>query len=192
MNNCYLIAFNKQLRKIELNQSMLNASNDELTNLKYIDSVTSKYDEETFRNYLLNRGIIENINTPICIVNQKLNSRQEKEMDIYRIINKGKYDNYLSDSSTLLEQFQSLYYDNQDFKEIANYIITDDEIKRIFYFNGYSGRSYKLDYNNIRNIVLSLNVFEKYKKLELYNDKDNDYTKYVNEINSLLSHNYNI
>ena len=192
MNNCYLIAFNKQLRQIELNQNMLKATDDELNNLKYIDSITSKYSEETFKNYLLKRGIIENIDTPICIVNQKENYRQEKEINIYRIINKGYYDNYLTNSSNLLEEFQTRYYSNNDFKEIANYIITEDEIKRIFYFNGYSGRSYKLDYNNIRNIVLSLNIFKKYKKLEFYNDKDNNYIDHRDEIISLLSHNYNI
>ena len=191
MNNCFLVAFNKQLRRIELNQDMLNAS-DDFEKLKHIDSFTSKYDEEPFKNYLLKKGIIENIDTPICIVNQKENHRNEKEINIYRVINSGLYNKYLSNSSELLDIFQKLYDSDNNYKEIANFIINEDKINRIFYFNGHSGKTYKLDYDDVRNIVLSLNIFNKYKKLELFNEKNNDYLAHKDEINSLLSNNYNI
>ena len=191
-NNCYLIAFNQQLRKININQQMLDISSDEARKLKYIDSLTSPLEEKEFREYLFKKGIIESIDTPICIVDEYKKYDNTKDINIFRIITKGNNNEKLDNDYKLLEDFQTLYYTNKDYQEIANFIIGQDEIKRIFFFNGYNGRKYKLDYYNVRNIVLSLNVFDKYKKLDNTPEKDYDYMAHKDEIISLLSSRSNI
>ena len=192
MNNYYLLAFNKQLRPIEIIKEEEKSSINDQSNLKYIDLVSSKYNEEEFRNFLLKKGIIEKIDTPICIVNEEKKRNRDKEIKIYRVINKGMYNDNLENYSQLLEKFIGLYDNNQDFKDIANFIITKSEIDRIFRINGYSGRIYKLEYHNVRNIVFSFNIFNKYHKLDNYPDKDNDYISHKDEINSLLEPKHNI
>jgi hypothetical protein len=56
----------------------------------------------------------------------------------------------------------------------------------IFYFNGYGGRTYKLDHQYARNIVLSLNIFKMYGTLSNYQDKNNNYDQSSDELISLL------
>ena len=54
MNNYYIVALNKDgVKLVELNNSMLNESEDKLHNLAYIDSITSQYDEEVFRRFII-------------------------------------------------------------------------------------------------------------------------------------------
>ena len=192
MNNCYIMAFNKKIRLISLNNNVLKADVDELTNLKYIDSIISKYNEKDFKEYLFRNSIIESMDTPICIVNEYINSNNLKDINVYKIITKGTYNNYLNNNAYLLEKFQQLYFSDDNYREIANKIMGEDEVKRIFYFNGYSGRNYKLNYMQTRNIVLSLNIFDVYKDYKLYELNDYDFESHKDEIISLLSTKTNI
>ena len=186
MNNCYLIAFNKQLRIINLDQELLNAKYEDLSKLKFIDSITSRYDEKELKEKLFQKGIIESDDTPICI--SRIHMHQNKKETInYRLLTKGPA-NYLLDNvdSAILQDFHQLYDGDKKFKEIAEFIIGKDNINMIFYFNGYGGRTYKLDYQYARNIVLSLNIFKMYGTLSNYQDKNNNYDQSSDEIISLL------
>ena len=192
MNNCYMIAFNKELRPITLNQNVLKVDYSELKKLTLIDSVTSKMSDEELRRKLFEHGIIESINTPLCIVNEKVNYGT-KDIDIFRIITKDYYSSSLNNvGDNILLKFQELYYDDLDFKEIANFILGDDKIQMIFHLYGLGGRRYKLDYPDERNIVLSLNIYKKYHKLENYPEKDDKYELHKDEIIHLLSTRVNI
>ena len=186
MNNCYLIAFNKQLRKINVDPEILNANKEEADKLRFIDFATSRYDEKELKEKLFQNGIIESVDTPICI-SRVSTFAGKKEVTNFRLLTKGPY-NYLLESldSAILEDFHKLYDDDKNFKEIANFIIGQDNIKRIFYFNGYSGRAYKLDYPDARNIVLSQNIHRMYETLSNYQDKNNNYDQSSEEIISLL------
>jgi len=186
MNNCYLIAFNKQLRIINLDQELLNAKYEDLSKLKFIDSVTSRYDEKELKEKLFQKGIIESVDTPICISRIHMH-QNKKETTNYRLLTKGPL-NYLLDNvdSAILQDFHQLYDGDKNFKEIAEFIIGKDNINMIFYFNGYGGRTYKLDYQYARNIVLSLNIFKMYGTLSNYQDKNNNYDQSSDEIISLL------
>ena len=186
MNNCYLVAFNKQLRIINLDQELLNANYEDLSKLKFIDSVTSRYDEKELKEKLFKKGIIESVDTPICISRVYMH-QNKKETTNYRLLTKGPA-NYLLDSvdSAILQDFHQLYDGDKNFKEIAEFIIGKDNINMIFYFNGYGGRTYKLDYQYARNIVLSLNIFKMYETLSNYQDQNNNYDQSSDEIISLL------
>jgi len=186
MNDCYLIAFNKQLRKINLDQELLNAKYEDLSKLKFIDSITSRYDEKELKEKLFKKGIIESVDTPICI-SKVTTLANKKDVINFRLLTKGPK-NYLLKSidDEILQDFHQLYDADSNFKEIANYIIGQDNINRIFYFNGYGGRTYKLDYQYARNIVLSLNIFQMYGRLSEYQDKNNNYDQSRDEIISLL------
>jgi hypothetical protein len=186
MNNCYLIAFNKQLRKINLDQELLNAKYEDLSKLQFIDSITSRYDEKELKEKLFQKGIIESVDTPICI-SRVSTFGNKKEVINYRLLTSGPYSNTLGaiDGEVLMD-FHDLYDNDKQFQEIANFIIGKENIGRIFYFNGYGGRAYKLNYSDARNIVLAQNIYKMCGTLSNYQDKNNDYNQSSDEIISLL------
>ena len=69
MNYYYIVALDTKPRIVYLDENKLDEKDNlKLTNLAYIDYITSQYDEETFRNYLFKNNIISYKDTPIFIV----------------------------------------------------------------------------------------------------------------------------
>lgn len=176
----YIIALNNEIRYINFNNEILKAKEEDLTNLKFIDFVTSKYGEDKLRNYLIQKKLIDNIDTPLCIVRPVMPIfSNELVLEYYEILYKDKYSSYLKDNTYLLDEFKKNYYSNNEFKELSNNIIGQEEIQRIFFFDGYNGRRNNLNYIQTRQIISVLNNYDSKRKINDYAKRKEDIIKYM-------------
>ena len=208
--NYYLVALNfeekddfnheivKCPRIINLNNDMLNEKDPkELTNLAYIDNLTSKYEEGVMRRYLFDKGIIDNFNTPITIVrlsngyrednfgNRKSVTKIKYFCPIFKSKNSDLINNIalstirqrtllLSDAGYLLQKFNDLYTYDSEYAKIARFIIDQYDIKHLLNYKDYlkDNKSNPIKYELLREVVSSMYEYEKSK----------NYLKFVEDV----------
>ena len=221
--NYYLVALNfeekdnysheiiRQPRIINLNNDMLKEEDSkELTNLAYIDNLTSKYEEGAMRRYLFDKGIIDNIYTPICLVrlsngynkdsfgNRKSENKIKYFSPIFKSKNSDLINNIalstirqrtllLSDASYLLQKFYDLYIYDSEYAKIADYIIDEHDIKHLLNYKNYlkDSKSNPIKYELLREVVSSFYEYEKNKNyIKFVEDvyAREDFTKNILEI----------
>lgn len=197
--NYYLVALNLeengiQPRIINLNNDILKENDEkELTNLAYIDNLTSKYDEAVFRKYLYEKEIIKNTFTPIFIVRLSTtykkdsdgNSRKKTNIKYYCPIFKSKDASLInnvalttirqrslafSDASYLLKYFEDLFYKSEEYRSIVEYIINEHDIKHLLNYEYYvkDKKSNPIKYSLLREVVSTLYEFEKSQSFEKF------------------------
>ncbi|MBR1417285.1 MAG: hypothetical protein IJ572_05705 [Bacilli bacterium] len=195
MNDYYIVALDTKPRIVYLDENKLDEKDNlKLTNLAYIDYITSQYDEETFRNYLFKNNIISYKDTPIFIVHTHM-YKGKIRIIFNNLIFKGKYSNLLlnlslttlreralslKDCAYLIDIFEKNYYYNNDFKEIANYLINEKSIEKIIKYrerkNSSNASNYDEKYKNenplkyrlMRDLVSSLNEYSKYQDIDSF------------------------
>ncbi len=197
--NYYLVALNLeengiQPRIINLNNDILKENDEkELTNLAYIDNLTSKYDETVFRKYLYEKEIIKNTFTPIFIVRLSItykkdsdgNSKKKTNIKYYCPIFKSKDASLInnvalttirqrslafSDASYLLKYFEDLFYKSEEYRSIVEYIINEHDIKHLLNYEYYvkDKKSNPIKYSLLREVVSTLYEFEKSQSFEKF------------------------
>ena len=197
--NYYLVALNLeengiQPRIINLNNDILKENDEkELTNLAYIDNLTSKYDETVFRKYLYEKEIIKNTFTPIFIVRLSTtykkdsdgNSKKKTNIKYYCPIFKSKDASLInnvalttirqrslafSDASYLLKYFEDLFYKSEEYRSIVEYIINEHDIKHLLNYEYYvkDKKSNPIKYSLLREVVSTLYEFEKSQSFEKF------------------------
>lgn len=197
--NYYLVALNLeengiQPRIINLNNDILKENDEkELTNLAYIDNLTSKYDEAVFRKYLYEKEIIKNTFTPIFIVRLSTtykkdsdgNSKKKTNIKYYCPIFKSKDASLInnvalttirqrslafSDASYLLKYFEDLFYKSEEYRSIVEYIINEHDIKHLLNYEYYvkDKKSNPIKYSLLREVVSTLYEFEKSQSFEKF------------------------
>ena len=194
--NYYIIALNDSPRIIRLNNEMLQAGEEKLTSLSYIDLLTSKYDEITFRKYLYSKQIIKNVNAPIFIVLEYTYDKQRR-LKFHDIIFKGQYANLVenlaltterkriivpSDAGYLLGLFRNMYGKDQKFMEIANYIINEHDINALLSNKESKKRLY---YPLLRDVVACFRQYASFDCVEDYISsvyKNFDYARDILEV----------
>lgn len=181
-------------RIINLNNDMLKVEDEkELTNLAYIDNLTSKYEEGVLRRYLFDKGIIDNLYTPLSIVRLS-KSRVKDKFDNNKIVDNIKYyspifkskDSNLitnlaittlrkrnlsvADSSYLLQKFNELYFNNLEIRKISHYIIDEHDLKHLLRYDEYikDKKSNPIKYDLLRQVVSILYEYEKNKTFDKF------------------------
>ena len=107
MSKYYIIAFNKKIGLITPNNDRLHVNYDQLTKLEFLDSVTSKYSEDSMRTDFSKRGIIEDYDTPMCIVEFNPNSPSDP-IKTYEIITEGQTTLIPNDKFFFFKEYQKL------------------------------------------------------------------------------------
>ena len=215
--NYYLVALNLEEngikpRIINLDNSMLQEDDEkELTNLAFIDNLTSKYEEGTFRKYLLDKGVLKNIYTPVFVV--RLSNSFEKDVfgnrkaktsiKFYCPIFKSKDSKLInnialttirqrnlsiSDSAYLLQYFEALYFNNKEYRDIVNYVINQHDIKHLLNYKHYikDTKSNPIKYSLLRDVVSTMYEFEKSKTFDRFIEDVYDRDDYVKDIIRIL------
>lgn len=209
-NNYYIIAFNKDKPSIiNIDNTILKEKDtNKLINIAFIDLITSKYDEDTFRNHLLNKHFIDDYETPIFIARKTTGESIEFPytrhiIHYFSLIFKSDYSKYIknialtttrnrlinnSDAGVLIKDFEKLYYSDNELYDIANEILDKDTIEKIFYYS-YNTEKYEtspINYLMIRNIVASLTEWDKYKTFEKYYMETYGREKYNSDVAALI------
>ncbi len=207
--NYYIIAFNNNLRIISLNNDMLRESDvSKLSNLAYLDLLTSNIEESKFRKYLLDNKIIDKIYTPIFIVkkykyngkyNIKFHNLIFKDNNSYLINNLALTDlrnRYISlrDCGYLLKKFGMEYCRDNKFKNIIDNIINSHEVDDLL---NYQENKDKMDqrfrYSLLRDIVSSMQISDKYDSVYDYIMDTYKKVDYVDDIvTAINSFEYNL
>ena len=215
--NYYLVALNHENegvkpRIINIDASTLNGEDErELSNLAHIDNVTSKYDEITFRKYLLSKGIISNLYTPIFITRLSTSHLTDENGDkktknnvkyfcpIFKS-NESKLINNialstlrqrslsLDDTSYLLNYFKEQYLHNEEYRSIVDFIINNHDIKHLLNYKIYikDTKSNPIKYSLLREVVSSLYEFEKNKSFEGFMHEVYGRDSFVREVIKVL------
>ena len=134
MNNCYLVAFNKSLRLIDIDEEKININQNNKSNLEYIDAITEEYDSDYLRNGLLQKGIIESVDTPIYVAEVfKRLGEDKKKLELYKILTKEDKEKYEHsyDLFNIFKEFHELYRTNKEFAQLAKYFIEETDIEQI-------------------------------------------------------------
>ena len=201
--NFYLVALNENPRIINIDKEQLNVEDDKvLTNIAYIDKLTTNYEEGVFRRYLYDKKIIDKIYTPIFIVRSyKLNGKIG--IKFYSVLfkkgNTDLIDNLatnilrqrelsISDASYLLNKFERMYFNNEDFHDIADYIINEHDINHLLnYKQNYTDKKKNpIKYVLLRDVVSVFYEYEKNKSFEKYLMDVYDRDKYKTKIIKIL------
>lgn len=213
--NYYLVAFNnvngeKKPRIINIDNDKLKVEDEkELTNIAFIDNLTSQYSEEQFRSYLTKEGILESYDTPVFVVRHyKKNVKDSKgktkanlkyyspifKSDDGRLVGSiaktisSQRELMLLDGLYLLEHFRKLYTSQSDFRYIAKYIINEHDIEHLL--NYESTRKNKstnpIKYELLRDVVSAFYEFETKKTYEKFFFSVDGRESYTNEIFGML------
>ena len=195
--NYYLIAFNiedgvKKPRIININKDMLKVEDDkELTNIAFIDNLTSQYSEDQFRTHLVKEGVIKDYDTPVFIVRHyKKNvkdslGRTRANLKYYSPIFKseeGRLVGSISKTTTqqrelmfldaqyIIEYFKRLYNGKSDFRYIARYIINEHDIEHLLNYepSNKNKNSSPIKYELLRDVVSAFYEFETKKSYEKF------------------------
>ena len=221
--NYYLVALNFEDRKINpriinLDNSMLNEEDEkELTNLAYIDNLTSKYEEGVFRRYLFDKGVIKNLYTPVFVVrysntyelDDSGKRKAKKSVKFYCPIFKSKDSSLinnlalttirqrslaLSDCAYLLHYFEDLFYKNEEFRSIASYVINEHDLKHLLNYEYYikDKKSNPIKYSLLREVVSIMYEFEKNKSFEGFMNDVYAREDYIKEVMAVLPDKINV
>lgn len=197
--NYYLVALNLEDGKIvpriiNLDNTILKEEDEkELTNLAYVDNLTAKYDEETFRRYLFDKGVLKDLNTPVFVVRHSRSSEMDKTghrkpkasvkffCPIFKSNDSSLINNLalttirqrsltVSDASYLLKYFEDLFYSSDEFRHIASYIINEHDLKHVLNYEYYmkTKKTNPIKYSLLRDVVSTLYEFEKNKTYERF------------------------
>ena len=212
-NNYYIVALNENnARIVNLNNEILQEKNtNKLINIAYIDLITSKYDEKTFREHLLKKKIIDDYYTPIFIVHKTYSHDtnhpySKTNIHYFNPIFKGKYSNYIDniaittlrnrlitveDSGIFIILFSRLYYCNNELYDIANEIVGKETIDRVVAYKEKPEKFKKspINYIVIRNMLSSLLEYEKYSTYQNYMVNTYDKELYDDKIANILPKN---
>ncbi len=187
MNGYYLIAFNSKIRNIELKQEKIQSKVKDTTSLEYIDSVTQQYDKNRLKQGLVDQGITENYDTPICVV--KLSYTDKADLEFYRVLT--QEDSETFDKSyklfNIFKEYHSLYYSNREFIQLADYFIPSSVTNYLSIQYGRLDRAYVPNYWYARKMEEVLGIYKKYLTLDSYLESGFDYHKSKEEIIDLLS-----
>ena len=221
--NYYLVALN--LEEDKMNPRIINLDNSklqeddekELTNIAYIDNLTSKYEEGVFRRYLYDKKILKDIYTPVFIVrfsnsyekdnfgNRKTKTSIKFYCPIFKSKDSELVNNIalttirqrnisISECSYLLQYFEALYYNNEEYRDIVNYVINDHDIKHLLNYKVYikDTKSNPIKYTLLRDVVSTLYEFEKSKTFERFVNDVYGREDYIREIKSVLPEKINV
>lgn len=197
--NYYLIALNIEEGKVKpriinIDQDMLGEKDKkELTNLAFIDNLTSNYKEGDFRRYLFDKGVLKDLYTPVFVV--RLSKSYKKDVNgntlkktsikyyspIFQSNDSELINNLalttirqrsltISDASYLLQYFESLYYNNEEYRDIVRYTINEHDINHLLNYKEYikNKKSNPIKYSLLREVVSTLYEFEKCSTFEKY------------------------
>ena len=212
-NNYYIVAFNKDKPSIiNIDNTILKEEDtNKLINIAYIDLLISRYDEETFRNHLLRKHLIDDYNTPIFIAHKTSGHTNKYPysksfVHYFSLIFKSKYSRYINnvaittvrnrlvnegDAGLLIRDFSKLYYSDSELYDIANEILDKETIEKVINYKEHPEKFKKnpINYVVIRNIVASLTEWDKYKTFERYYLATYGREKYDSELAGILPKN---
>ena len=215
--NYYLVALNiengkAQPRIINLNNEMLKEEDEKkLINLAYIDNLTSKYEEGSFRRYLFDKKIINNLYTPVFVVrrsrtyvmdksgHRKVKSSIKFYSPIFKSNDSSLINNLalttlrqrsldVSESSYLINKFETMFYNNEEYRDIVRYMINEHDIKHLLNYKYYikDKKSNPIKYILLRDVVSTMYEYEKNKSFEKFMGDVYGREDYISEIISVL------
>ena len=218
--NYYLVALNMDedvMKPRVINIDLDVEDEKELTNIAFIDELTSRYSEKQFRNHLIKNNILSNPNTPVFIVRRSTsqskvtdgngNEKNKITIKYYSPIFKSTYSEFipnlaistlrkrnlnLEDSLYLLRTFCSLYKSNRNFREIANFILNSHDIKHLLDYakSSTDKKINPIKYELLRDVVSALCEYDQCKDFEEFYSKVYRRQEFTNKILGILPKNY--
>ena len=198
-SNYQIVALNNKPRLINLDNNILREDDaSKLREIAYIDHITARYSEEVFRHFLLKKGYISEIDTPIYLAKEHMYKGQ-KMLKYFDLAFKSKYNTLLnnvalttirnrnltfSDVYGILELFEKKYFNDNEYKELIDLYVNEHTINQIVrLLNGKDGKI--PTYLDCRNIISCMIQIDKEKSFENYmlnNYKRDDYKEEVLKI----------
>lgn len=193
MNNYYLIAFDEKPKIIEITLD-INGEKTKVTSttIQNIDKMTSMYDMDKIKEYLLAKGKISSKDVEIQVVHQtKYND--EVRIKTFPVLTNNDYlkpSNKLkvSDIERLIIKFIN-GMKKDDFRRFVEYYYTDlnshtlRNFQRIFatMFNNPSIKNENVDYKDARSLLSIITHYNRFKDLKKYQDYLFDINRYIIE-----------